>query len=372
MPGVVVKKDGNVIDDRELFYNTSISIELEGFDATQDGYTSGVNEIWYSLEEHGASADFQLYTGAVLITELNKKYDLQYYAVDFAGNSSVLQSKTIVLENILPVAGISVVDGFKKDSNYYISSNSAVSVYGFDTGFPVSGIAGKEYIINGISTDWENYTLPLHPGGEGLLDFQARVIDRAGNVSTIVQENFIRDNIPPLLSIENIYMSDGMYIISSQQLIEFLTQDVGSGIESVYWIYQNKKYIYNEPFRLNDVEDFSSLKNEDYLLFHLYTHDNVKNTASILMPIEIDDLAPEISIFNLSDGDKLNNNVMLRGRIFDKFLKEYTIWISPDTDPVQYTLMDTGNANVDNEDFYLLDIEQYKPGNYILKIEAVD
>ena len=372
IPGVIVKKDGNPVPEKNIFFNSNNSIDLEGYDGLQDGYASGVKEIYYSLEEYGDAPVFQLYTGPVSVTGLNKRHDLQYYAVDFAGNSSTPESKTVVLENIPPYADISVTGGVEKDGNYYISYKSTVNVYAFDIGTPVSGIASKEYRINGQGIDWERYTLPLHLTNEGAVTVLARAFDLAGNVSKVAQKDFLMDNTPPSLSVENIYIYDGKYIISPQKTIEISAEDSGVGLDSVFWLHNNKKYNYNSPFKLADIDDFAGLQNEDYLLFHLYANDNVFNSTSMLVPIEIDSLAPAISIFNLSEGDVLRKNVMLRGKIYDKYLKEYTVSISPDTGPADYTLLVAGSENVNGENFYLLDISQYESGSYILKIEAVD
>jgi hypothetical protein len=193
-------------------------LSLNGFDAV-----SGVASIHYRID----GGNWILYTGQITVGTAGHMYDVEYYAVDVAGNvGTVLSIGVGDSDDIVPVSSASI-SGEEGENGWYVSTVS-VTLSAEDEGG--SGLQGVYYSLDGGA--WSAYASPLVISSEGTHVLEYRARDNFGNEEAVRTLNFRIDLHGPAVSIAMDGDAFGEWY-SSAVSVTMSSNDSVSGISAI-------------------------------------------------------------------------------------------------------------------------------------------
>ncbi len=205
---------GTVGNDQ--WYVSSISIVLDGIDET-----SGIDTMMYRT----GGRTWQTYSGEIVITT-GGTHIIEYYSVDLAGNTETTKMLTVKVDKTLPSVSLSVENG-----KTYVNSGSVVlNINAYDN---TSGLWQMSFSNDTINwTNWEPYNITkpwaLLPG-DGVKKIYLMVIDKAGLISTEVNDTIILDTTPSIIKYFTIN-NGAPYTNSTYVSLSISAYDTTSGI----------------------------------------------------------------------------------------------------------------------------------------------
>jgi C1A family cysteine protease len=121
-------------------------------------------------------------------------HTITYHATDLAGNVEATKTGYVNLDPTAPtVDGQVSAPASPNDAGWYASGPVTLTVTGSDG---VSGVAAKQYRVQGASS-WSVYTTPV-AFAEGTTTYEYRVLDAAGNASSVGTATAKVDTVPPV------------------------------------------------------------------------------------------------------------------------------------------------------------------------------
>lgn len=162
--------------------------------ATDTG--SGVASIKYTVDG-GSTVTVNAAAAAVNVSG-SGTHTVSYFATDVAGNTSTPQSKTVKIDTILPVVGVTSISPTPNSRGYYATSPVTVNLGATDVGG--SGVASITYQVDtGTQVTVAGATASVSVTGEGAHNISYSATDAAGN-SSGTQTQAIAIDFPPTVS----------------------------------------------------------------------------------------------------------------------------------------------------------------------------
>lgn len=235
-------------DGKKLFIGKGLSINFSSYDAQ-----SGVEQILVSID----SAGYKESEGTLDLT-LEKKYDINYYAVDNVGNAEKIKNQVFFVDLSAPETEL-VFDGEKDENN--ISGRTLIKFVASDF---VSGVAKTYYSIDGKKEERYYNALRSSYLSEGEHTIEYYSIDNVGNIEDSKKYTFYIDKTPPILVDEilgNSFVVNGKEYSSGRTKLKLTAVDNKSGIKEIKYSINNEEYIaYEKPFYLTSVSGSLSVK----------------------------------------------------------------------------------------------------------------
>ncbi len=256
---------------------------------TSVDHLSGTQTIYYQFDEGEKNIYSGELTGAHLENLSPGRHTLQYYAVDFVGNTEQRQRFEFYYDPDRPsVAQHFVGDQYESQGRIYVSGDAKIVIQSKD---PTSDVKN---IMAGLNRDSPgSYTGPLSvPKTNGKHSVTFFAMDLLDNKTPMITKSFFVDVVPPrtTLSFRGPQYFDGerLYISNRTEII-LNSRDAASGVDVVrYRVGQRAWQVYGNPVRVNSFGDQR---------FLYYAQDQVKNReASQSRRFFVDNKKPEISI----------------------------------------------------------------------------
>jgi len=155
-----------------------------------------------------------------------KTVSVKYY--DKAGNTSVVYSRSILLDTIQPTGAIDINSG----AIYASSRSVTLNLSGADSG---SGIAKMSFSTN--NTTWttaETYAASKTwtlPSGDGNKTVYVKYYDKAGNVSAVYSKSIVLDTRPPVGTVK--VNGGAIYTNQTVVMLDLSATDAGSGLSQM-------------------------------------------------------------------------------------------------------------------------------------------
>src|SRR3989454_1103144 len=242
-PQSTITPTGTVGEDG--WYISNVTISLNATDAT-----SGVANLSYRID----TGSWASYAGPFALGE--GRYQLEYYATDFAGHVEPLHTLAIRIDTTPPTTGFAP-SGTPGDGGWYVSSVT-VTLPAQDA---TSGVARVTYRVDNGS--WQTYAGPFGLG-EGRHSLEFFATDLAGLQETVRSASVSVDTTPPstAASFTGVLGDHGWYV--SNVSVTLNPTDGLGGVWSKQYRLDGGLWIpYGGPFVLSDdgkhVLEFSSV-----------------------------------------------------------------------------------------------------------------
>ncbi len=185
-PEISINIEGNKYDGKYLYLSQDSKISINA-----DDDKSGVENIYYSINNSSLS---ELYSQPFGIKNQGLQY-LNYAAVDFVGNKSLLKTEKIFLDLTAPVTRIDYtgLKFFNRDT-FYITENTEIVVSCTET---ESGINKIFYKIDDGEIKEYSSPLVIKKGGYHTITYYG--IDNLNNKEAEKYEGLYVDNKPPVI-----------------------------------------------------------------------------------------------------------------------------------------------------------------------------
>jgi len=277
---LVVKVDlANPVTDAYLtgtvganeWYVSPVTLTLQPADTA-----SGVNKTYYKLN---TSFTWTLYTAPV--TYVNESYyTVEFYSVDYAGNTETQKSISFKIDKTSPTTGCTLT-GTIGENGWYTSAVT-VNLASTDN---YSGVLETYYRVNSSET-WTQYVEPFTLSEEGIYTVEYYALDSAGNQENTKQTVVRIDTTPPSveLNISGNLTYTGWYITSAS--VRILASDISNISRILYRIDDGNWQNYSDAVRISDG-------------IHTFEY-QVKNGAGLItqntQEIKVDTVAPTTSV----------------------------------------------------------------------------
>jgi hypothetical protein len=222
--------------ENEGYFKCPIQIELDAEDyESPDGYLgSGVERIEYRLD---GSEEWLTYTEPITLST-SGRYQLEFRAIDRAGNIEENDPLRIWLDLDPPVSSAVIIGEPKADGKY--APGAAVEITAKDPIFP-DGTEGSGLIYIEFSLDsennWQRYSETIVLEEIGLHTIRYRAVDLSGNIEETrsLAVEIVTDIEPPVVEL----FADPLHLWPpNNKLVPvriFGTAfDLGSGIQSIH------------------------------------------------------------------------------------------------------------------------------------------
>lgn len=303
------------IIDGKKYYDSSLKIELQGYDAV-----SGVENIWYKLN----SDTFAPYS-ETLASFKEGENKLTFYAVDNVGNIEEVHEEFFFIDKTPPKTYYEIEGN---TSEKYVSANAVIKLTSDDN---LSGVQGIFYRIN--TGSFLRYTAPipvkLLSNDQASISYYSE--DNMGNKETIqtiggkngnlkvegdasgqnIVFEFYVDKDPPIVFLEiNPDSFEGNYkYISPRSLFSIHAEDEKSGVDKMFYSVNTSRIEteYKEPF---------TIENKGLQYVRVQAVDYVGNSSVSVLQTFYCDPEPPKSTLNIGS---------------PKFLSRDTIFVSSKT-----------------------------------------
>lgn len=225
----------------ELFLGGNLNIQIIANDAQ-----SGVEQILVSIDSIG----FNKYTEALSFNN-EKRYDLNYYAVDNVGNVSPVEHLNFFIDKTPPQSEL-YFDGNQFENT--ISGKTMIKIKASDNN---SGVKTTYYSVDNQAK--VNYSYPLNSAnlieGEHTITYYS--VDNVGNIESEKTKTFFVDKTPPILVDEIMgtsYVINGKEFSSGRAKLKLTAVDNKSGVSEIMYSLNNESFLlYEKPFYLTTV-----------------------------------------------------------------------------------------------------------------------
>jgi uncharacterized protein (DUF1800 family) len=164
---------------------------IGGLFNTQQTITLTVDEgatIYYTTDGTTPTSSSSVYSSAI-ITPLNQTTNLQYFAVDTAGNIEAVQSQTYTIDNIAPTTTADIASGYyNTQQTITLAVNEGATIYYTTDGTTPTTTSGT-------------YTSPITISTEGETILQYFAKDTAGNIEGVQSKTYTIDTTAPTIEL---------------------------------------------------------------------------------------------------------------------------------------------------------------------------
>ena len=206
-----------------VYVTSSTDFSFDPMDWEDYGGGVGVDYTKYRID----GGTWEDYIAPFNIFGVDGIHTLEYYSVDYLGNTEEADPYEVFLDNTPPETTLNVGDPkHSSGGNTWVTSHTDLTLAATDAG---SGVDYTEYRIDGGG--WILYTGAFQltgPDGPYLVEF--RSVDNLGNTETTKSQVLILDNTPPEVNVE--LPEDGDYVYG-YITIEISATDEGSGVHFV-------------------------------------------------------------------------------------------------------------------------------------------
>ncbi|RJE71524.1 hypothetical protein BGP76_05350 [Reichenbachiella sp. MSK19-1] len=273
-------------------YSQGASLVLESMDSL-----SGIKAIYYQLD----SGEYQLYSGRNLLLDFltNGYHTLQYYAVDYVGNTEPVNTYEFYFDTAAPLMAADILgDRFIVGDQIYFSGRTKMKFTAVDN---KAGIEHIKYSID--SQPFLDYDQPFYlPSAAGTHVIKYFAIDRFGNKTndaksarsfheyehqaTKVYVDLTGPDLSYSFTGDLIETRDTVFVNSSTKVILQAT-DNESGMQKITYSLEGSAEEFDFIEGLNFVES-------GYHAVDFYGYDNVNNRNVNHMDMFVDNQGPKI------------------------------------------------------------------------------
>jgi len=337
---------------------------------------SGVKATYYKVN-NGA---FIRYSNPIPVTVFTTdESSLSYYSEDNLGNKEAIKiiggkensiqiegkpsSQNLIFEFYIdrepPKVDIEIDADLFKGKYTFVSPRSHFKISAVDE---KSGVDKIFFSINNPLVE-NLYKEPFTLDGEGLQYIRVKVNDYVENVSPLLTKNYFCDVNAPTsnLSIGSPkYFSHDTLYITEKTPIAIISSDDQSGVSSIQYTLENNELLsYSKPFSINT----PGSKTIGYL-----ASDNVNNKESLKTQSVFIDNLPPVIIYHFSVESIGTKNV--RDDVYTIYPTNAMLYIAATDarsggEKIEYTI--NGGAILTENP-----VKSFLPGNYIVKINALD
>ncbi|MFQ5837666.1 MAG: OmpL47-type beta-barrel domain-containing protein [Thermoplasmata archaeon] len=202
------------------YVNASTEFSL----TTVDG-GAGVASIWYRID----SGAWTEYAGNFTVDGVGV-HTIDYYAIDNVGNTEVIQSFEVVVDDDAPTSILAIGEPRYGFSPTYVTSSTEFSLSAADAG---AGVMSIWYRID--SGAWTEYAGNFTVDGVGVHTIDYYAVDRLGHRGFTASYNAFVDDYSPTVSVAPDPTTSGTLEIEPGQTISLSASDLGVGGEIIYY-----------------------------------------------------------------------------------------------------------------------------------------
>ncbi|MCK4544565.1 hypothetical protein KAU43_03435, partial [candidate division WOR-3 bacterium] len=240
-------------------------------------------DIFYKIEfEQQRFGVWQQYLDTIQLSNYCDNIDVYYKGTDKCGNASAEYYKILYVNHKIPETYISYSPYYEDAGVIYLSPESYITLESEST---YVGTKGIYYKITNQKNGFNEYTEPFKLAKTGFNDVYFYSINNLDEMEGIKNRAFYYDNITPSLDVNFIgyhhYNNNGnQTTIDTSTVIEFNTEETGSGIKNVLYQICDTMCNYSTPFKIQRKGKY-----------HLITHisDNVGNIAIDTINLFVDE-----------------------------------------------------------------------------------
>jgi hypothetical protein len=300
------------------------------------------------LASQGVSLDGSPWSPSLTIAT-DGNYTIHVQAQDNAGNSTSA-SQTVHVDTTAPAANL-VVPAPDGKNGWYLAPVT-VSAQGTDA---TSGVASQQ-----VSLDGSNWSPSLSLPDGGVYTVQGRVVDNAGNVSTVSTTIHI-DHTPPVLSAPTLLGTAGQagWYTSGVQFTASAT-DATSGLASLLYSLDGGAWQAG-PLTLTDGRHTVQVQ----------ATDQAGNASTATQTVNVDSLPPVSAFISPAEGSMAfahGTNFLMSGQSTDATSGLTSAQISLDNGASWQPLP----LNPDGTWSYTWDLRQASNGKHIILVQAAD
>jgi len=209
---------------------SSTSLNLTAHDDNGSGIASIRYRTW-----HGSWSPWSDYSTEFNLAGTDGLRYIEFQAHDLAGNSGMVENRTIVLDNTPPATTLSIGDPRYLVGGNFVRSSTPLTLLAVDGGVTPVGLDYTEYRVDG--GNWKTYSSPFPLAGEGAHTLEYRSRDLLGNSEAVQSMQTVVDDVPPATTIsigEPKYLNGGTHVNSSTPLA-FSAVDGSVGSNSTFY-----------------------------------------------------------------------------------------------------------------------------------------
>lgn len=299
-------------------------------------------------------------SSASYLVEANGSY--QFIAEDTSGNRAPKAITISNIDKIKPFTPSLEIDGVE---NTWVNRNVLATIR--DNGDEGGSGFRVEYSLSGaINETWRKYTSPVFVKNDGITVISGRVVDNAGNISSVVSKTIKIDQNPP----EIIVKPNIKNLTNTDIILNIKAEDLGSGVKHIQlpngnWINSdvvNYTVSENGTYTFKAEDNFGHVSSVDFIV------KNIKRDV-LITPI------PEVDL-ELHAEDRLSGVTEMRFKNEEgawsnwESYKPFNEWVLEPVNGLKHVWVQyrdkVGNVTEAIEDIIILDMT--KPIASFLKI----
>jgi len=239
--------------------------------------------IYYTTDGTTPTTSSSIYNNPI---EINATTTLKFFAIDTAGNSGAVLSKTYTIDQTPPEGSVTINNGLVATNNRVVTLSFSVTGLTDVTDVQImNDVSPPDFVTNVYPYSSSKYwTLSA---GDGLKAVFVRFKNSAGNWSNIVSDTIILDTINPVVTVSK---PTGTYN-STINVELFCTDGNGSGCDKLYYTLDNSQPTtsstqYTTPILISDNKTLKVLAldkagNQSLIETFTYTFDTTPPTGTI-------------------------------------------------------------------------------------------
>jgi hypothetical protein len=256
---------------------------LEGWYVSPVTITAACSDVTSGLASQGVSLDGSSWMPSLTVSS-DGTFTVQVHAQDKAGNTAS-STKTIRVDRTAPEASL-VIPPADGEAGWY-HTPVTITAQGTDA---TSGVASQLVSLDG-SADGSTWTPSVSLAADGIYTVQARVMDHAGNSTTVDQAVHI-DHTPPVLSTPTLTGTSGAAgWFTSNVGVSASATDATSGLASLLYSVDGGSWQSSSP----------SLPDGRHTL-QVQATDQAGNSASETQLVNVDSTPPQSAFISPAEG----------------------------------------------------------------------
>ncbi|MCK4544446.1 hypothetical protein KAU43_02810, partial [candidate division WOR-3 bacterium] len=246
-------------------------------------------DIYYKIEfEQQRFGIWQQYLDTIQLSDYCDNIDAYYKGTDKCGNASAEYSRILYVNHKIPETYILYCHYYEDAGVIYLSPESYITLESEST---YVGTKGIYYKTTNQKNGFNEYTEPFKLTNTGFNDVYFYSINNLDEREGINNRAFYYDNITPSLDVNFIgyhQHSSDQTTIDTSTVIEFNTEETGSGIKDVLYQIGDTMCNYSTPFKIQE---------KGYYNLITYINDNVGNIAIDTINLFVDEKTIEAEFY---------------------------------------------------------------------------
>jgi len=248
----------------DVAFTLNTSDDRSGLAAVQTRYSLDGGSTYVT---GWANVAYPTYNGSLAPSEGRRV--IQAKIIDEAGNETIITSGVYNIDKTNPTSPTVTANTSWSNSNETITVTSGVD--------GLSGVNRVEYRLTGDTTlGWTTYTVPVVISNEGTTMLEARTIDNAGNISSVVSDFVKVDKTLPTISVAETRHANSIDIVVT-------------GADALAGMHATESYTYYIKVGNGSEQNLGSSTN------NTYTYSSILNNATYILRQEVKDVAGNIN-----------------------------------------------------------------------------